>query len=743
MTKLNVTKRMHKFVVSLMLIGSISFTIKGATEKLYENPDYAVSMTPNLFPTRVERTQDATRISFHCKYPSGNWIKVDTTAFLVVPDSDIRLSPIAAEGLILNEGFQMPENGETDFTVIYPSLPDNVREVDYIDGSWKILGIRLDGSKSEGKTVIDIDRWEKEHYKPYPGVPEKFFNPGEAIISGVINGYHPRSGVDNMLVYHSNPVTSASVPYFTPIASDGTFSVAVPMECPGYVSPAGFLNQWQWYYAEPGRTLEIVLDWDDMMRSEYDKRMYRIFRNPEARFGGDVGEINAELAGAPLPTDSHYREWASKTVPSEAADRIAEIFKKDSIALERYISDNGISDHSARILRHNLIGNYIDNMMLYERELDYLQYDDPDAPALKEPLTSNFFSFLNDVFRDDDIWFLANRWMNSVPNRLAFSLVMNDDIGAGQVYRYEFMDPGFAFLRSKGVSLTSEEEEIEKTLNSKIGTSEIVDAKGLEKFWNMFNGTVKTIAARNGLESELDSLWKDLDRNTKSNFYDAIPENMRIWANNIKQFCGSNNVPILGQVALTGALCSYGVLNKEVYAYSEVKDILEEIKLSDVIPNQEIFAIMERYFSDWYENNRETLPDDERGHVVRDIIAPYKGKMILLDLWATWCSPCRWNIEQSAEERITLRENPDFKMIFITSESDSPIDVYNDYVSKNLSEEESLRIPGDDFNRIRDLFHFNAIPHYVLIGRNGEILTPDFKYPHHGSLIDSLKFYGL
>lgn len=730
---------MNKFIIAITF--SLFSLISMA--ETYENPDYAVSMTPNLFPTKVERTQDATRISFHCKYPSGYWIKVDTTAYLVVLDTDIRLSPTSTEVIKLNEGFQMPENGEIDFTVVYPSLPDSIREADYIDGSWKVLGIMLDGSNAEGKTIIDLDKWEKEHHKPYPGVPEEFFNSGEAIISGVINGYHPKCGIDNMLVYHSNPVTSASVPYFTPIASDGTFSVAVPMECPGYISPAGFLNQWQWYYVEPGRTLEIAIDWDDMMRSEYDKRMFRIYRNPEARFGGDVGEINAELAGAPLPTDSPCREWASKVVPSEAANRITEIFKTDSVALELYIRANDISEHSAIILRHNLTGNYIDNMLSYVSELGYVPYDDPDAPALKEPLTPGFFSFLNDVFEDNDIWFLASRWMNIVPNRLAFSFVMNENIGDGQVYRYQYIDPGFAFLRSKGVSFTPDEEKIEKILMSKIGVTEIIEWKALNDNWKMFNGTVKTIAARSGLEAELESHWNDLSSAIKPNFRDAIPENMTIWANNIKKFCNSNNVPLLGQVALTGSLCSYGVLNKEVYAYSEVKDILEEIMSSDVIQNSEIFAITERYFSDWYGKNGEALPDDERGRVVRDIIAPYEGKMILLDLWATWCSPCRWNIEHSAEDRLALRENPDFKMIFITSESDSPIDVYNDYVGKNLAEETSLRIPDIDFNRIRDLFRFNAIPHYVLIGSNGKIISPDFKYPHHESLIDVLKSYGL
>ena len=327
--------------------------------EIHENPDYAASMTSIIHPTQVERTQDATRVSFHCKFIPGYWISVDTTACLVIPKTGERLAPIATEGIPLSEHFYMPESGEADFTVVYPSIPDSIREVDFIDGSWRIYGLRLDGSKVEDKTSIDLDKWENEHRKPYPGVPEKFFNPGEAIISGVINGYHPRSGVNNLLVYYNNPITCESIPYFVPISPDGTFSIAVPMVCPGYVSPAGFLDQWQYHYAEPGRTLEIALDWEDMLANSNDKRLYRIVRNPNIRYGGDVGEINAQLAGAPTPTSSNVQKWVADHTPSDAAKKISDIYEKDLDILECYIKEKNIEGHPAKLLRYNLMGNYI------------------------------------------------------------------------------------------------------------------------------------------------------------------------------------------------------------------------------------------------------------------------------------------------------------------------------------------------------------------------------------------------
>ena len=111
-----------------------------------------------------------------------------------------------------------------------------------------------------------------------------------------------------------------------------------------------------------------------------------------------------------------------------------------------------------------------------------------------------------------------------------------------------------------------------------------------------------------------------------------------------------------------------------------------------------------------------------------------------MDFWSTGCGPCRYTIEHSAEMRKANLDNPDFKMIFVTSEGESPSETYEKYVAANLAGETTHRISATDFNRLRDLFGFNGIPHYVLLDRDGKVLSDNFT---HHQLRETLKGYGV
>lgn len=118
------------------------------------------------------------------------------------------------------------------------------------------------------------------------------------------------------------------------------------------------------------------------------------------------------------------------------------------------------------------------------------------------------------------------------------------------------------------------------------------------------------------------------------------------------------------------------------------------------------------------------LPNTAAAKLFKDIIAPYKGKILFVDFWATTCGPCIYNIKQHKALRESYKGSKDIDFVFITAADLSPINAYNKFI-----EEQELtntyRVSQDDYQYLRQLFKFNGIPRYVLVDREGRILNGD------------------
>ena len=115
------------------------------------------------------------------------------------------------------------------------------------------------------------------------------------------------------------------------------------------------------------------------------------------------------------------------------------------------------------------------------------------------------------------------------------------------------------------------------------------------------------------------------------------------------------------------------------------------------------------------------LPEGKATEIFRNIIKNHSGKVLFVDFWATTCAPCRGEIEATADLRKKYKDHPEFQFIYITSQKDSPEKAYKKYVEKNLKGEACYYVSETEFNYLRQLFQFNAIPHYELVEKDGSI----------------------
>jgi thiol-disulfide isomerase/thioredoxin len=114
-------------------------------------------------------------------------------------------------------------------------------------------------------------------------------------------------------------------------------------------------------------------------------------------------------------------------------------------------------------------------------------------------------------------------------------------------------------------------------------------------------------------------------------------------------------------------------------------------------------------------------PKVEADKLFDAIMAKFKGKVVFVDFWATWCSPCRNGIERFKPLKEDLA-GKDIVFVYITNET-SPENTWKNMITDIKGEH--FRVKPDEWNTLCNKFNISGIPHYALVDKNGAVAKND------------------
>lgn len=120
-------------------------------------------------------------------------------------------------------------------------------------------------------------------------------------------------------------------------------------------------------------------------------------------------------------------------------------------------------------------------------------------------------------------------------------------------------------------------------------------------------------------------------------------------------------------------------------------------------------------------------------------LSDFKGKVVYIDFWASWCGPCRGMMPYSKQLHEQLTDKEKKQIIFLYISIDGNKDAWLKGIKDMDIQGVNVLSPGNWSSKACHYFQINSIPRYMIMNKKGDIVNFNAPRPVEPSLIGELR----
>ena len=491
--------------------------------------------------------------------------------------------------------------------------------------------------------------------------------------SGSIKGYNINLGFKTGQLTINNVITGQYDTHLINITPDGKYSIDVPLsrQYEVWISFPFFHGT---VYLEPGKTLTQDFDITNTAAVQ------SLFKGTPAAVNNDFNKVRPILMD--FNWDTIYTDIYGLTPAQYKAyfQRIQarKLSMIDSVAQAGAFNKKAY-DLAQRDVKYNIAGLlifYTSTMESSYRWKNKLPYDDRQPLSKTVKPDSSYYDFLKELKYNDP---LALASFN-------YYILIN---------RLMYMEPVYDQARTEGVDYVKE-----LALLKTKDTSDLIIKRNIKTYEDMLAHNVTIPGA---LERARPVVLKKL-----------LPPSTSMEMDIMYLQSIARNMDVNKDTLSTDSLTTIKANIKNHFLLSDIYDLNNSIKES--IKN----AKSQKGYA--YNQLSTTAATDS---IFETILDKYKGKVLFIDFWATWCGPCMEAIKKIAPLKEELASNKNIVFLYISNTS-SPEKAYATIMPGIKGEH--YRLNQDQFNNLSNTFQIKGIPHYVIVDKRGMIVNKNFSW---------------